>query len=218
MHWRLLKNIAVNKNMIIILNGCGSAGKTSIAKELQKLHNKPLLHTGIDHFWKMIPDQYKEFGAKASEGYSFVQGIDEHNNPIITIETGPFADRMDETMPYVVKCLAEHGNDIVVDEVFQRKEIVHHYAKALNNQIVYFIGVMCDLEELERRERARGNRELGLARGQIDDVHRYQNFYDLIIDTTNENAINCAQKIFNFIQTHNNPQGLRNFHKKYMIT
>lgn len=56
--------------MIIILNGCGSAGKSSIAKELQKLHNKPLLHTGIDHFWKMIPDQYKEFGAKASEGYS----------------------------------------------------------------------------------------------------------------------------------------------------
>ncbi len=36
--------------MIILINGCPSAGKSTIAKELQKLHDKPLLHTGIDHF------------------------------------------------------------------------------------------------------------------------------------------------------------------------
>jgi len=36
--------------MIIIINGCASAGKTSIIKEMQKLCNKPLLHVGIDCF------------------------------------------------------------------------------------------------------------------------------------------------------------------------
>lgn len=195
--------------MIIILNGCASAGKSSIAKELQKLHEKPLLHLGIDRFWAMIPDEYKEFGSKAHEGYSFTQTVDADNNPIVNIKTGPFAERMDETMPQVIKCCAEFGHDVVVDEILQRNEIVHHYAKALQDHVVYFIGIRCDLEELERREKMRGNRTRGLARGQINIIHTYSDYYDLTIDSTHDNAITCAQKIMDFIRMNPDPVGIK---------
>lgn len=195
--------------MIIILNGCASAGKSSIAKELQKLHEKPLLHVGIDRFWAMIPDEYKEFGAKADEGYSFAQIVDADSNPIVDIKKGPFAERMDETMPHAIKCFAEFGHDIVVDEILQRSEIVHRYAKALQEHVVYFIGIRCDLEELERREKIRGNRTLGLARGQINITHLYSDYYDLTIDSTHDDAITCAQKIMDFIQMNPDPVGMK---------
>ena len=195
--------------MIIIINGCSSAGKSSIARELQKLFEKPLLHTGIDHFWKMMPDEYKEFGAKAHEGYSFVQRIDNENNPVIDIEQGVFAQHMDDTMPNVVKCLAECGHDVVIDEVFQRDEIVHNYAQALQKQTVYFVGVICDLQELEKREKMRGNRELGLARGQIDNIHRYAHYYDIVVDSIYNEARICAQQIMDFIKANQDPQGMK---------
>ena len=57
--------------MIIIINGCPSAGKTSTFKEIQNRYDIPLLNLGIDHSWAMIPDQYKEYGLKAQEDYSF---------------------------------------------------------------------------------------------------------------------------------------------------
>jgi len=36
---------------IIVLNGCPSAGKTSIAKAIQRTFEAPYLHVGIDLFW-----------------------------------------------------------------------------------------------------------------------------------------------------------------------
>jgi chloramphenicol 3-O phosphotransferase len=35
---------------IIFLNGCSSAGKTSISKAIQELSDTPWLHIGIDTF------------------------------------------------------------------------------------------------------------------------------------------------------------------------
>ena len=194
--------------MIIIINGCPSAGKTSIARELQKLYSKPLLHTGIDHFWKMVPEQYKEFGSQAHEGYSFIKTFDSNNNPLIHVQTGPFAHHMDNTMSMFIRFLADCEQDVVVDEVFCRNEIVHNYAKNLYDKTVYLIGIVCDLQELERREKMRGDREIGLARGQIDNVHRYANYYDFTVDSTHCDVAQCAQKIMDFIKGNPNPQGI----------
>ena len=193
--------------MIIIINGAPSAGKTSIIKEMQKIYPQPLLHMGIDRFWAMIPDQYKEFGEKASEGYSFVRTVDGGNNPIIHVRSGPFAQQIDNTMAHVVKCLADCGHDVAVDEILTEKISLQHYLNTLKNHTVYFIGVRCDLQELERREKARGNREIGLARGHVDIVHQHKDYYDLVIDSTNCDAATCAQNILDFISSTPRSQG-----------
>src|SRR5579871_2470948 len=117
--------------MIIIINGAPSAGKTSIIKCLQDLHNKPLLHAGIDRFWAMIPDQYKENGAKAQEGYLFSQTCDTHNNPIVQIKRGPFAQQFDHTMSHIINCFADYGHDVVVDTIMSSDEQLCNYAKTL---------------------------------------------------------------------------------------
>src|SRR5438445_10332694 len=104
--------------MIVIVNGCSSAGKTSIIKEMQNLYDKPLLHTGLDRFWAMIPDQYKEYGSKAYEGYLFSQTTSNDNNPIVHVKKGPFGKQIAATMPQVIKCFANCGHDVEVDEIF----------------------------------------------------------------------------------------------------
>ena len=185
--------------MIIILNGCPSAGKSSIAKEMQKLYKKPLLSLGIDRFWAMIPEQYKECGAKAHEGYLFMQSLDEHSKPIVNIKNGPFAEQFDHTMPHVIRSLADCQHDVIVDAIITNNLLFNKYVQELKNHTVYFIGIECNLDVLEKREKERNNRILGLARGHVDDIHKNKRFYNLTIDTTHMDPIVCAQTILDFI-------------------
>lgn len=195
--------------MIILLNGCSSVGKSSIIKEMQSLYDTPLLHMGLDRFWAMVPAQYKEYGAKAHEGYSFSKIYDSDNNPVIHVQGGSLARQIDNTMPQVVRLLADCGHDIAVDEIFINDAIVHKYATMLESHKVYCVGLVCSLEELERREKLRGDRALGLARGQINLVHTYQKEYDLIIDTTDLTVATCAQTIVRFITQTPEPVGFK---------
>ncbi len=41
----------ITPGTIIVLNGCPSAGKTSMAKAIQQTFDAPYLHMGIDLFW-----------------------------------------------------------------------------------------------------------------------------------------------------------------------
>ncbi len=195
--------------MIIILNGCPSAGKTSIIKEMQNLYQTPLLHMGVDLFWSMIPAQYKEHGSKAHEGYAFSKGYDHDNNPVIQMQKGPFAQKFEQTMPHVIHSLTDCGHDIAVDTIISDDMILHHYATVLKNHTVYFVGIVCDLEELEKRERLRGNRELGLARGRFNLIPKNKEWYDFTIDTTGLDVATCAQEIMNFIQQTPEPLGFK---------
>jgi|GEM_PF-3541636 len=45
---------------VIFLNGVSSAGKTSIAKVLQRLLPEPYLHVPLDSFEAMLPERYDE--------------------------------------------------------------------------------------------------------------------------------------------------------------
>ena len=195
--------------MIILLDGCPSAGKTSIIKELQNLSQKPLLSLGIDRFWAMIPEQYKELGSKAHEGYAFEQFHDEDNKPIVHIKRGPFAQHIDRTMPQIIRSLADCNHDVVADVIFINDATLQAYIKELKNNTVYFVGIACSLEELEKREKQRGNRILGLARGHFNEVCKNKEYYDLIVDTTDLNALACAQNILNFIQKNPVPMGFK---------
>lgn len=41
---------------IVLLNGVGSAGKSSIAKVLQAITTEPFLHVAMDTFLEMLPE------------------------------------------------------------------------------------------------------------------------------------------------------------------
>jgi chloramphenicol 3-O phosphotransferase len=194
--------------MIIFLNGCSSAGKSTLARALQFLSEKPYLLIGIDTFFHMMPSAYVGFGDKADQGFHF---IPEHDDlgPLMRIENGPYGQALGKTIPKVIQTLADDGHDIILDEVLFGDESLNRYVGALKDHTVYFIGVMCDLKTLQEREILRGDRALGLGRDQIGRVHVPERSYDMIIDTTCTSAFDCGKAILKFIDENPNPQSFK---------
>lgn len=192
--------------MIILLNGCSSSGKTTIARAIQHLSKKPWLLIGIDTFIQMMPPAYVGFGDKADQGFHFIPEHDEIG-PLMRIECGPFGDAVIDSTPNVIQTLVNGGHNVILDEVLFGEEDLARYTEALEHQPIYFIGVMCDLKILQERELLRGDRAIGLGRDQFGRVHTPERSYDMTVDTTHTSAFDCANAILRFIEENPNPQG-----------
>jgi chloramphenicol 3-O phosphotransferase len=66
--------------------------------------------------------------------------------------------------------------------VLHDRAMYESYRRASAGLDVFTVGVTCPLEVLEARERARGNRVLGRARGLAGIVHGFL-AYDVTVDT-----------------------------------
>jgi len=173
---------------IIILNGVGSAGKSAIAKALQGLTGNRFLHVQMDGFLEMMP----EAGWGHPDWFA-LETLEEEGRPAIEIRTGPLGQRLMRGMRRAIAGLAEEGNDMIVDEVME-DPVKRDYEALLAGFETAFIGVFAPLEVLEARERARGDRMIGLARRQFARIHK-DIAYDLTLDTTQATATECAQRI-----------------------
>ena len=69
---------------IVLLNGVGSAGKTSIARALQSIVLQPYLHVQMDAFMAMLPERYQS----DPEGFCY-EVVFEENRPLIVIKIVP---------------------------------------------------------------------------------------------------------------------------------
>jgi chloramphenicol 3-O phosphotransferase len=122
------------------------------------------------------------------------------------IEGGSFGNAVTQSIPKVVQSLAGDGHNLIVDEVLRTDKELEGYGRALAFHTVYFVGVMCELKEMQEREVLRGDRALGLARDQIKSVHGLSLPYDLTVDTTTKSAFFCAEEILRFIKHKPNPR------------
>lgn len=179
--------------MIILLNGTSSAGKTSIARELQRLLPELYLHTGIDHFFRMLPPQYLGTESPADQGFRWVPPPPGSETGV-TIEVGPVGQRMIAGYHRAVAALAAAGNQLIVDEVLLDPAWLRDWMDVLAPFPVLFVGVRCPLHVVERRERGRGDRAVGQARGHFGIVHAHGD-YDVEVDTSQADASSCATRI-----------------------
>lgn len=163
---------------VVILNGVGSVGKSSTARALQAIAAQPFLHVAMDAFLDMLPQ--KLFGQP--EGLVF-ETVQDQGKPCIVIRSGLIVARAMRGMRHAVAAMATQGNNLIVDEVIIDGTTEKEYRALLAPFDVRFVGLFAPIDVLEARERARGDRELGLARWQYDRVHRAIS-YDLEIDTT----------------------------------
>ena len=173
---------------IVLLNGVGSAGKSSIAKALQAITSENFLHVEMDAFLQMLPEA--SFGRP--DGLTF-ETVDEDGKPSVVIRTGPVAARVFRGMRHAIAAMAGQGNDLIVDDVLVGPERAE-YAEILAPFEVFLVGVFAPLEVLEARERERGDRMIGLARWQYDRVHAGMR-YDFTVDTSRASAAECARVI-----------------------
>ena len=178
-----------HRTKIIVLNGIGSVGKTSIAKALQTITYQTFLHVAMDAFLEMLPEKLLSH----PDGLLFETTHDD-DKPTIAIKTGPTLERVMRGMRYSVAAMAQQGNNLIVDEVMLEAQNVQAYRDLLSFCDVFFVGLFAPLDVLEARERARGDREIGLARGQYGLVHR-DIIYDLEVNTATATPVENARII-----------------------
>lgn len=161
---------------IILLSGTSSAGKTTLAKALQNAMDAPYLHVPIDSFEDMIPG-FDKFGEPGSPQWQ------------------PIFNRVISGFHHSLAALAGTGSNLIVDHLLVQGVEPYNWLEECLDQITpfnaYLVGVHCPLEELRRREMARGDRGIGQAERQFHRVHQH-GVYDLEVDTSLLSAEECA--------------------------
>jgi chloramphenicol 3-O phosphotransferase len=177
---------------VVLLNGVGSAGKSTIARAFQKIACEPFLHVEMDAFLAMLPETCLD----DPDGLSFEKLI-EDGRPAVAVTTGAVAERALRGLRHAVAAMASQGNNLIVDEVIFGNEATAHgnplteYRALLAPYRLCVVGVFAPLDVLEAREAQRGDRHVGLARWQFERVHRGM-AYDLEIDTGRASPEDCA--------------------------
>ncbi|HEX4302962.1 MAG TPA: hypothetical protein VHZ78_09220 [Rhizomicrobium sp.] len=173
---------------IILLNGVGSAGKSSLAKALQAQLAAPYLHVAMDAFLEMMP--LKTLGTP--EGLTF-ETVVEDGHPAVIVHSGAAQERALRGMRHAVAAMANIGCDMIVDEVVLA-DVSEEYRALLAAHRLFVVGVHASLDVLEARETARGDRAIGLARWQFPRVHAGVR-YDFELDTGTATPEECARAI-----------------------
>lgn len=193
-----------NSVQIIYLNGSSSSGKTTLAKALQHTFEEPFLHVGIDKIIGWMPEKINDWtGGDAPLGFSWKKSTDASGNLVQELQTGPYAERIAKTFQEVVLMLAKMGHHLVVDDVSLGKKQVDEWKDLLKDFTVLWVGVNAPLHILEQREKERGNRIVGSARGLFHKVH-VEAAYDLEIDTHHATLNENVHKIMSLSADHKN--------------
>ena len=159
----------MNKSQIIFLNGVSSSGKSTLSDELIK---------ALPDYFHMSLDDFDIFIDRME---------DRTNNHLIPVETEYFFHR-------TIAMFSDKGIHLVVDHILHDDFTKEDFFKVLANYPVLFVGVHCPIEELERREHARGDRTIGQARKQLEYVHK-DVIYDVEVNTFRESIEECAHKV-----------------------
>ncbi|WP_274648832.1 chloramphenicol phosphotransferase CPT family protein [Paenibacillus humicola] len=180
----------MKQGIIVLLNGTSSSGKTSISIEL--VNQKEILfhHLSIDDFFK----NFNEFIDKKFPDFKPKREVDDQ--VIAQIIFDPIMSYYYST----IKLFSEMGLNVIADTVIDNDKRFNECLDVFFDQPTLFIGVICSKEELIRREKIRGDRQIGLASSQFDKVYCF-NEYDLEVDTEELNPIECAEKILSFIKS-----------------
>jgi chloramphenicol 3-O phosphotransferase len=157
---------------VIFLNGASSSGKGSLAGQLQvQLAEHVFIHLAEDMYFNLLP-------AEAWQRSDFLD----------------VGRRLYDGFARSVAAMAGAGNRVIVDTVGWNPGSLETFVGALADTDVLAVGVHCDLEVLEQRERSRGDRSAGLARRQLPLVHLGAD-YDVEVDTSAGDIAGCTAQI-----------------------
>ena len=115
-----------------------------------------------------------------------------------TLRVGPILRALLRGYQKGAVAFADEGISVIVDEVILDPTHLDDWRALMRDREVRWIGVHCDVEEVDRREAQRGDRPIGLARAQMGTVHRSID-YDLELDTTTTAPIGNAAALARFL-------------------
>ncbi|MGW0598801.1 chloramphenicol phosphotransferase CPT [Streptomyces sp. NPDC002776] len=168
---------------LIILNGGSSSGKSGIVRCLQAVLPDPWLAFGVDGFVDALPARMRA----SDEGITFAADGG--------VSVGADFRALEAAWMEGIAAMARAGARIIVDDVFLGGAASQErWRKALVGVEVLWVGVRCDAAVAAGREIARGDRTPGMAGAQADVVHEGV-VYDLEVDTTRTESLDCARAI-----------------------
>jgi chloramphenicol 3-O phosphotransferase len=152
---------------VIVLNGASSSGKSTLARRLQNALGEPFLLFSADQL--------------------LAAGV----LPIRRDTTGPFTwvqemrPRFFDGFHRCVPAMAAAGNNVIVEHVVEFRTWRTQLDDLLADFDVFWVAVHCDVDEIARREVARGDRGTGEGRAHIEQnrIHEHGP-HDLHIDST----------------------------------
>lgn len=188
---------------VILVNGSSSAGKTTLCRALQVQIAEPYLVVGFDDFIFMSAPRYyrgADTGRQTERDAFTALGVEmaitspPGGPPSAVAKFGPVFRRLLDAMAPAVRTLVDGGNKVIFDHVLHDEAMHQSCLKAFAGLDVFKVGVTCALDILEARERARGDRVLGRARGLADVVHGFLG-YDVTVDTGTMDPPACVAQI-----------------------
>jgi chloramphenicol 3-O phosphotransferase len=188
---------------VILVNGPSSAGKTTLCRALQARVLHPYLCVGFDDFVFLSAPRYYRGADSAvqartddftAQGVEMVTTSPPGAPTSVTARFGPVFRRIVDAMAPVVRTLVDGGNSTIFDHVLHDREMYERCRRAFDGLHVFTIGVICPIDVLEARERSRGDRVVGRARGLVDVVHGFCD-YDVVVDTGAADVDACVDRI-----------------------
>lgn len=164
----------MRQGRLVLLNGPSSAGKTSVVQALSASLPTPWLVMPVDLFHSI-----------------------RSRPPQASLSDDEWAATFRRTRAAYHRALAGAalaGCDVIGDYVLSEHWRLTELLEVTDGVDVLLVHVTCDVDELERRERQRGDRDLGTARRQLADVFVH-GAHDLEVDTTNTSPEDCAARI-----------------------
>ena len=182
---------------IVLLNGASSAGKTTLARELQRCWPGPLQHIALDQFRDGMAGRYRGMNSQAGEpgarGLNVVP-VRLADGVVTELRFGDVGRQMLKAMRRAAAAVAASGVDVVLDDLLLEPGFLRDYLDALDGFAVTFVGVRCDLATLKRREAARPGRFPGTAAAHFARVHAHS-VYDVEVDTAACQPRECATRV-----------------------
>lgn len=179
----------------IFLNGTSSPAKTTLATELQRRMPEPALYVSNDKFIFMASSEVLK---------------DDAVRPRVLM---PLLSAFHRSLPVIAGC----GFPMIIDHVIERADWMREMAAALEGYDVWFVKVDCPLEELELREMARGDRQVGFARMQHGLVHRHGN-YDDEVNTFTHAVEENAERLIARLYSGERPRAMERIRREGLLT
>lgn len=170
-----------------MLNGGSSSGKSGIVRCLQAVLPEQWLAFGTDTLIEAMPARM----SASADGIAFA--------PDGGVSVGPEFRALQAAWRAGIATMARAGAGIIIDDVFLGgADTQDEWREVLADLRVTWVGVRCDPAVAAGRELARGDRVAGMAASQADLVHDGVR-YDLEVDTTHTESLDCARAIATYI-------------------
>lgn len=198
---------------VILLNGSSSAGKTTLARAIQRLSPTPIQHIALDQFRDGLCGRFRGMNSKPGEPGARGLNVVPAPGPTTELAFGDVGYSMLRGMRRAIAAFAVAGGDVVVDDLLLEPCFLTDYLDALDGLEVTFVGVRCPLDVVNDRERARPGRFPGTAQAHFERVHAGC-VYDVEVDTSAQSPKQCAAAVLGVVEAANAPSAFQRLRER----